>query len=80
MWGRVLTALVCLKRKELSGLVEGKGESLFTGRPLNILNLYYMYVYTIKHSANFVSVINRIYWALLFVQVGKFFHIYLMPM
>lgn len=80
MWGRVLTASVCLKCKELSGLLEGKGESLFTGRTLNILNLYYMYVYTIKYSANFISVVNRIYCALLFVQVGKFFHIYLMPM
>ena len=67
MWGRVLTASVCLKCKELSGLLEGKGKSLFTGHPLNILNLYYMYVYTIKYSANFISVVNRIYCALLFV-------------
>lgn len=80
MWGRVLTTLVCLKSKELSGLLEGKAESLCTGCPLNILNLYYMYVYTIKYSANFISVVNRIYCALLFVEVGKLFHIYLMPM
>ena len=53
-------------------------EAFSLGALLNVLNLYYMYVYKINYSANFISFVNQIYCAFQLVQVGTFFHTYSM--